>query len=530
MPRPATRSRQRNQATSPKGKQRQLPSSSPRAALERRVANKPIAPPLVDSDDSDKLVVKGIGGKRRRGYEPRTEIYASGALQGDDKRDAHPNQAQRRSQMVAARKQSRPDSSEDTVHLVRSPRPAHTQSKSSPRTVPTAPSSVIRLASAQPTPSRDNSILDGIRPRKRQDSILRPFQQEDSSLDVTNDSFVLPDDESTPLHLAKSRIVQNTPSNSEHSNSASRKRKFGSSEPARTSLTGSVAAEQRTFAVPLDPSLPPTSTSALRESGRKQRQLIDADETDIMAPPISSSSSASPARPKSPSAVKASKQQPATLLTDQLQYLMPAKRRKTARNQTTVFDIPADSDTVETNSDPEEDSIFRPSRRKPPRSKSNAKTTSKSLTKKSRQKPTKPAQKKTAKAKSTVLAPSRSSGNPSAKTSLQPSPTKDRNTRTRARTRVQSTESEAASSGKGKRSGGSLEDTPEKENSLPDLPEGDTIEVQVGRSGPEDLSVVQVEDSQEPVKTKSIWDEIDEWSMDFENVSVYDKSSEKDAR
>jgi hypothetical protein len=62
------------------------------------------------------------------------------------------------------------------------------------------------------------------------------------------------------------------------------------------------------------------------------------------------------------------------------------------------------------------------------------------------------------------------------------------------------------------------------------LPEGDTIEVQVGRSGPEDLSVVQVKDSQEPVKTKSIWDEIDEWSMDFEDVSVYDKSSEKDAR
>jgi hypothetical protein len=198
-----------------------------------------------------------------------------------------------------------------------------------------------------------------------------------------------------------------------------------------------------------------------------------------------------------------------------------------------MFDIPADSDAAEAISDPEEDSIFRPSRRKSPPNKSKAKNTSKSVTKNSRQKPTKPTQKKTAKAKSTVLAPSRSSGNPSAKTSLQPSAIKDRNTSSRARTHAQSTESEAASSSKGKRSGGSLEVTPEKENSLPDLPEGDTIELQVGRSGPEDLSVVQVQDSQEavaPSKTKSIWDEIDEWSMDFEDVSVYDKSSDKDAR
>ena len=87
-------------------------------------------------------------------------------------------------------------------------------------------------------------------------------------------------------------------------------------------------------------------------------------------------------------------------------------------------------------------------------------------------------------------------------------------------------------SSRGRWSGGSLlkvsvADMEEKEN-LAGGP-GETTAILVARS---DDEIDQVDKARPPSprKARSKWEEIDAWDMEFEEVEVWERSSEKDAR
>ena len=505
-----------------------------RKELAQALSRKRLAQPLQDSDDSDKLVVKGAG-SGTGGYLSKNEIYASGGVGSGDKPGSHPTRAQRSKQItLAVQSQQRTDAKPTT-----SPKAAQsnqTESTEEPESIvrptTTAPSSTARHNTAQPTPSRDNSILDGIRPRKRQHSILRAPEAEDSGLGLTDDSFALPDDESTPINAAKAKTANaTTPLTSRLSSSASRKRKLGSLEPVGSAHQAKPIA--RSIPTP-EPILPPHPLSSLRASGQRQRPEADDEDDSIMAPPMSSSSTNSPTKPKSSlsSRPRKSPQQPPVILTQQLQALMPLKRRKTARNKISAhpeFDIPEDSDSPSHHfAEPDHDSSFLPTRQKARKSQLREKDKDHVD---SRTGATKPKHKKgmskagqtTSKAKSntsTRLTLSRSAGNQGTKSPSQQSTT----TGARSLSSDPSGANVAGSSSRAKRSGGSplklsMADIEEKEN-LGEVPE--TNDIAVARGGSERPP--------SPKKARSKWDEIDAWDMDFEEVEVWERSSEKDAR
>ena len=533
MPRPATRHQRNPRPRSPKQPSLPSPRLADRKQLAQQLSRKSAAQPLQDSDDSDRLVVKGPGG-RTGGYLPKNEIYASGGVGKGDKPGSHPTRAQRRKQMIqAAQGQQRADSSNQ-----RSP-PQRSESRDAEARPVTAPSSATRPTTAQPTPAKENSILDGIRPRRRQHSILQASEAEGSSLGLTDDSFALPDDESTPLNASKAKATTTTPSSS-----ASRKRKLGPSEPVESAMQTLDKPKKS----PAEPALPPQPLSTLRASGQKQRPRTNEEDESVMAPPMSSSSSNSPAKPKSssPSKLRRPAQQPATLLTSQLQALMmPTKRRKTTRaRQRSEFDIPEDSDSPAHHiSEPDhEDSSFLPTRRKRTKSRprekdkdqlssrsTKAATKSKQNNAKSKAKVA-PAQAASKSNISTRLTLSRSAGNKGTKSPSQHSTT--------ARTPSVSSDPNGgkvvASSGRERRSGGSplkelvsMADIGGKENrNLSRVGEGSEVLVE---ASDEERDVVETK-VPPPKKARSKWDEIDAWDMDFEEVEVWERSSEKDAR
>lgn len=543
MPRGPTRRMRKAGPTSPKLRQTSPRSAANRKELAQRLSSKRLAQPLQDSDDSDKLVVKGPG-SRTGGYLPKNEIHASGGVGTGDKPGSHPTRAQRRKQLILASQSQQKTNSNDTSSPGTA-QLAQTQSTETRagivRPTTTAPASAARPSTTQPTPSRDNSILDGIRPRRREHSILRAPEVEDSGLGHTDDSFALPDDESTPLHAAKAKGANNaTPLTSQLPSSVSRKRKLGSPEPADVVRQ----AKPTVPSIPTpEPTLPPQPLSTLRASGQRQRPKIDDEDDSIMAPPMSSSSSNSPAKTKSSLSSKTQKspQQSGVILTEQLQALMPLKRRKTARSRTAAhpeFDIPEESDSPAHHvSEADHDSSFLPTRRKArklrPRETDRDQTDARSGTTKSKQKKSKaqPAR-TTSKAKantSTRLTLSRSAGNQGTKSPSQHSTTAD--TRSPSSDPNANGDTVVASSSRAKRSGGSplklsMADIEAKEN-LVEV--GENSDVLVARSD-EEADHVEPVKPPSPKKPKSKWDEIDAWDMEFEEVEVWERSSEKDAR
>ena len=528
-------------AISPKQQQPSPRTAAHRKDLAQRLSGKRLAQPLPDSDDSDKLVVKGPG-SRTGGYLSKNEIYASGGVGNGDKPGSHPTRAQRRKQMILAA-QSQEKTERARTASATTAQPYQTQGTESQegivRSIISDPSSAVRVAPAQPTPSRDNSILDGIRPRRRQHSILKALEAGESGLVPADDSFALPDDESTPLNAAKAKAAATTPPTSHSTSSTSRKRKMGSLEPVRSLQRVTPAAP----AIPTPEStLPPQPLSTLRASGQRQRPKVDDEDDSIMAPPMSSSSSNSPTKTKSSSSSnpRRSPQQPAIILTEQLQALMPSKRRKTARNKTSAhpeFDIPEDSDSIAHRiSEPDQDSSFLPTRRKARKSRLREKdkdqVDSRTGNTKSKQKRSKakPAQ-TTSKAKSntsTRITLSRSTGNQGTKSPSQHSTT----TRARSLSSDPNGAKVAGSSSRAKRSGGSplkvlMADIEGKENVGGEADE--TGDVLVARSDDEQAEVEGTK-APSPKKARSKWDEIDAWDMEFEEVEVWERSSEKDAR
>ncbi|KIW10983.1 hypothetical protein PV08_10282 [Exophiala spinifera] len=378
MPRPALRRRHLNRNAPTPRHGGKIPNSSPaKLELEKKLAHKPVGQRPTDSDDSDRLVVKGNG---RRARQPQ-EIFASGAVGKGDTPGAYPSRAQRRKNMIRDTREilaSAQQSSENSPD----PNPKQPrQNETAPLTngkvrkvsgtkqdvsaqTPAVVSSALKPSAAlpgsvQPTPSRETSILGILKPRRRQPSILQDLGNESSTFDLADEEQFLPDDESTPYNLSKSHNVPITPAthSSQPSTASSKKRKFGSSDPVQSHVderrTKSPLVTMDATTVSPEPSLPPMPVSALRQSGRKYRERAERHD-DILAPPESCSSSpSSPAKVSTALSVKKittkSSRPGNTMTTEQLRALMmPTKRRKTTRERKGVlgeFDIPADPDT-----------------------------------------------------------------------------------------------------------------------------------------------------------------------------------------
>ncbi|OAP65464.1 hypothetical protein AYL99_01436 [Fonsecaea erecta] len=389
MPRAPLRRRQLNRnGPVPHGAQK-LNKSPAKLELEKMLANKPIGPRPNDSDDSDRLVVKGNG--RRGRYVPRQEIYASGAVAAGDKPGNYPTRAQRRKNLAKATKEIiRSDQQEmrDEEGSVPVNKQLHQPKARSPTmngilknatdtnqvlatAMPLAARPSVSVPRAlQPTPAREDSIIGALKPRRRQPSILQNLDQDSSSFDLEDEEEFLPDDESTPFGVSKlsNKVTPPVPE-SPILLSSTRKRKFGSSDPLRPVEIETAQKTMRASKSTPQPSFPAVTLSKLRESGRQHSEHV-RDEDDIMALPQSSSSPApSPVKEKSPAPIKSTKH-PGKLAplmtTKELQtHMMPTKRRRTERvrkQRRDTFDIPADFDLSESEIS-EDVSSFLPSKK-----------------------------------------------------------------------------------------------------------------------------------------------------------------------
>lgn len=120
-----------------------------------------------------------------------------------------------------------------------------------------------------------------------------------------------------------------------------------------------------------------------RKRSRPSGQTVQ-DEDDIMAPPQSSSPEPSPERSIEPITTKAEKSKPSAPTTKDLQSLMPSKRRQGTRERTKVneFDIPEDTSSDVAGDDSTFNPRKRLARKKEPtpRPKSSSSATGKSST------------------------------------------------------------------------------------------------------------------------------------------------------
>lgn len=358
-----------------------VPSDShARSHLERKLAATPIGQRPNDSDDSDRLVVKGNG----RGSKRRQEIYASGAVRGNDRPGSFPTRAQRRKSLsndtreILAQAQTKvlqaANVGDGTSQPTSSSRPLDAVASS------LAPSLNPRGSAskpAQPTPIRDSSILGTLKPRRRQPSILQLVDHDSSSFDLDDEEQFLPDDESTPLNLSAAARTSSTPATSSTQCSSSRKRKLGHSDvflpnggSGLDQSSTSPLAEMQHPSVTPGPSLPIVPVSTHRESGRMHRAHADHDEEIMALPESSSSPSLSPFKSNpSPMMVKRTKKKAQdkfvpSMTTQELQAaVMPTKLRRTARDRKArpaEFDILVDSGSPV--NEPSDDSNFLPSR------------------------------------------------------------------------------------------------------------------------------------------------------------------------
>lgn len=559
---------------------KKIPSSSPaRSELEKKLAHKPVGQRPTDSDDSDRLVVKGNG--RRSRNVPRQEIYASGAVAAGDKPGNYPTRAQRKKNMTqattAVNEKRNAQIEEEPIPTSKQPlefRPnsplangittKSTSAKQHTAVISNVSSSAMKppgsgLRSTQPTPTRENSILGALKPRRRAPSILQHLDHDSSSFDLEDEDKFLPDAESTPLNLSKPSNAASTPAPQSSHVTSSLKRKRGSSDPFKPDPTATI---QRQTASPLigttyhaestpEPALPTLLVSTLRHAGRKPRDRT-REEEDVMALPDSSSShSSSPTKPETSAIVnnprkKAIKPVP-IMTTKELQaHMMPVKRRRTRRERTRTpndFDIPPDPESPEHSlSEQDDESSFLPSkkarktRRKEPLSKS-GNTGIKSggsvlqASKAGKQGASTAATAKSKPSKSTKFLITNTTAAPILTPSTSTSKRRDRKTKSPSQLctfEVSNTNAHSAdqlNAGKGdenqRQYGGSLRqrrdmvDGPDKENQgfgEEQLDDSDIERSLEGESGGVKSKTMH--------ESKGKWADIDAWDMDFEDVDV----------
>ncbi|EXJ73720.1 uncharacterized protein A1O5_03482 [Cladophialophora psammophila CBS 110553] len=567
MPRAPLRRRQLNRnGPIPRGPKK-INSSPAKLELEKKLAHKPIGSRPNDSDDSDRLVVKGNG--RRGRNVPRQEIYASGAVAAGDKPGNYPTRAQRRKNMAKATKEILGSDQQEArkeegsmpvnkqLHQLKPRSPttngifqnvpgtkqvfATSAIARSPAVKP--PVSVLR--STQPMPARENSILGTLKPRRRQPSILQNLDQDSSSFDLEEEEEFLPDDESTPFNLSNPLSKNTALATTSPTLMSSRKRKFGSSDPLKPAEIESVqrpakspSKSMHTSKATPEPSPPLVPLSTLRQSGRRHREST-RDEDDIMALPESSSSPGlSPVEAKPPPSIKSTKhptKPPPVMTTKELQTLMmPTKRRRTERERKRTrenFNIPADIDLSNPEVSEQDVSDFLPSKkgkkttRKGPLIKAGSMRTRAKSEKAEKQGNIAAASKSRSKSSTNHLITSTSP-------ILRPSTS---NRETKSSSQLPTKKSQAKSqAGRPRQYGGSLHqgrDTAhgqDKENHYPHQDEeldhsshdgtgGVSLPTDTGEEFMEVGSKVQSKPT--PVG-KDKWAEIDAWDLDFEDVEV----------
>ena len=178
-----------------------------------------------------------------------------------------------------------------------------------------------------------------------------------SSFSLGDEADFLPDAESTPLDLAKTKAAVPTPFSSISNGINPRKRKFSPPESQSDETPHLQRSSPAASSLPLQLQSIEPDLLTLHESAQKTQQPRQArnprDEDDFMAPPQSSSSLApdsSPAKPREPSPAKGQRRNRKAnigkpITTEELQRLMPkrAKSHKIRNQATTQFDIPSDT-------------------------------------------------------------------------------------------------------------------------------------------------------------------------------------------
>ena len=327
--------------------------SAARLNLQIQMDDKQIGHVPSNSDDSDELVTKARN-LRSDGRPGRQEVFASGGVAPGDQiaihqsptRNSHSNRQMRKSSdsvliagttPLAMSKSKQGSKRADHPSADHPSAPNHATMS---RPAATGPPQMSHRASssAKPTRSRkppspvvETSVLGTVKMRKRQPSILQLIDGQDSSLlDDDLDTFLLLD-ESIPLD-------------------GSRKRKLSSPQaPSSPPASTKSSAQNNAVNDSLD--------AHLRDGNRPASILQPTSEqpdSDTMAPPLSSSTVASPAKAPSPIVPsrrmrKTKSQKETALSTSALQAFMPARpsqrpRRKRTTQARGVFDIPHDQD------------------------------------------------------------------------------------------------------------------------------------------------------------------------------------------
>jgi hypothetical protein len=339
-----------------------VPTSSPRAELHKRLEHKPIGRVPDDSDDSDKLVTANRTNRNRRGIK-RRDIYASGGVAAGDTPAAHrlrshdiegPKSPYRAG--LAAQGSGQGTLETNPQPLMRSAvlRKDSANTGSIPRkslsgVAPTIANTSSFVGRAQGTPGGETSILGTIKPRKRQQSILRLIDNNESSnLTADDEDDFLPNDESTPLKLSTALASAASSGPLDPQSPPSRKRKLSPPSVLVPSSQQSISLQRNDIAATKASQTSKTVPSLQQPSRTKPTQRpapTAVEDADIMALPQSSSSpSNSPVSSPAKTSKSRAARNPPPISTSALQALMPARRRRTARQRTrNEFDIPADS-------------------------------------------------------------------------------------------------------------------------------------------------------------------------------------------
>lgn len=540
MPRPPLK-RHRQNSFGAKKRANIPDQSAARQILERKVANKPLGKKSQDSDDSDGLVTTRTAGRNRKGKD----LYASGAVAKGDKPGSYPTRAQ-------ARQTLRENTDEILSQRSRSasrtttPAPSSDKENSGKETTtnarPVATDSAktrrkgasILVNGSQPVSHSEPSVLGNIKPRKRQASILRLIENDPNESSIVNsddeDQF-LPDAISTPVASAKnvsSPVLKSAPT--------SLKRKRGSD--ARVAVTSPTTGNrpERIAETPRR-----SSPARLEPPSRTQQQKLQRSKTklqsteDIMALPESSGDEQD-ADEVEEQPRKRSRDQVIAPSTLQLQSLMPSKnhiklREKPARNQ---FDIPEDSaqNSDEDDQDEDEHSAFVPSKSR--RAQTRTTNVAKAAGRKDKPVPRSKDQNKSTNASSHTpssvrirtplpLSSTRTRGTQAKSPAKQGTAMLDKSANTPSRTKP--------TKGAKKQYGGSRRRAAGKENesiSLSSAPSSEGEAITVTKSDAQNTDSTPMAADAKAWNRK--WADIDDFSLDFEDVSPSTQSSSLNAR
>jgi hypothetical protein len=525
-------------------------SSSPaarRRELQEQLAHKPIGRVPNDSDDSDQLVTKSRNPRNGRGV-PRREIYASGGLGQGDKAAAHnsPTNKRRRlstkqqhqatAQSNAIRKNglSQPNRLRPIDRISTSQaRPSVSGLPTSARPSPLGPrSSNPPRIRTQGTPGAEASILGPIRPRKRQPSILQLIDGPDSSiLDQDLDEF-LPNDESTPMNASRKRKLSSQPTSP------------GATANSQQQPTRDVDETDDKSQEKFDPQLPPAPSNT-----HPRKRQSPSEEGDTLAPPRSSSSAPSPVKAKEPSPIKTKTRtrkpkEPKVLSTTALQALMPTRRQPRTRRERNAkpiseFEIPEDS------SDGPNDVTGREEHDQVGEDSYNASSKAANKSRKQQpggklQKKKQPASSKQSTRSNHVRIPKRGSSKSIRSTqspSLMRTTPLSSSTKFATKTSSQQENSKSATRkvysrngkcGHGEHGGEDKENRPsilsgkplERGSIAADESSDEDLEVEVGRGYHGTTSTSEDEATKEQKRLVRKFEEVDEWEMEFEDVTM----------